>query len=317
MDNKPFVSIIIPTFNEEVFVRSCLQSVLNLKYPKDKYEIIVVDNGSKDNTVSICREFTEKVFVCPGVNIASLRNHGAGKAKGEVFAFIDGDCLADPYWLENAVRSLNLEPCVTGAYCEISPDATWVEKTWSLRRPEGRREVQHLGTANFIVPSDIFNKIGGFNEDLKTGEDYEFCVRAKDIAKIILDDRIKVTHLGNPKTVRQFFRRELWHGLGAFGSLNIQKFDKPLIAVICFSVLMIIQITSLVNILFIGNYINIFMLSTAGMIILLLLTVAHQNKRSGNIMSWIRLMILFFLYYFSRSMSLLYLLFGKGIVRQR
>lgn len=179
MENSkyPYVSIIIPTFNEEIYIRGCLESIYNMKYPKDRYEIIIVDNGSTDKTVPICKEFTQSIYILPKLNVSELRNYGTKKAKGMIYAFIDGDCVADNEWLDNAIISIKNDVCVTGADCQISPEATWVEKAWGSQMLHGRREVTHIGAANLIVPADMFNKIGGFDAKLKTGEDYEFSVR--------------------------------------------------------------------------------------------------------------------------------------------
>ena len=312
----PYVSIIVPLYNEEKHVGKCLESIKKLNYPIDRYEIILVDNGSTDNTIAIAKGFTDLIFVCPTMNVSGLRNYGAKKAKGDIYAFIDGDCVADEDWLSISVKSIKEEKCVTGAYCQISPEPTWVEETWGLRIPQGRHEVPHLGAANLIVPADIFNKIGGFDENLKTGEDYEFCIRVKTVAKVILDDRIKVTHYGNPKTIKEFLKRELWHGLGAFGSVRLQVIDKPLIGTFLFIVLTLFQIASLALVMdSMGR--KIFLCATTGIIFLLGITVYHKNKKIKNAGQFIKLFTLFYFYYLARSISLGYLMMNKTYGRKR
>src|SRR3569832_472641 len=213
-ERSPFVSIIIPAFNEAKYISGCLNSLKNLNYPKERYEIIVVDNGSTDETVSISRSFTDKVYLIPGVNVSSLRNFGAQKGNGEIYAFIDADCLADAQWIRNAVSFLEGQGCITGSKCQVPLNSGWVEKTWFSQRENEVTEVPYINSGNLIVPANIFKSINGFNESLVTGEDYEFCLRAKRITKVISNDNIRVIHLGNPKTLRQFLKREMWHGLG-------------------------------------------------------------------------------------------------------
>jgi glycosyltransferase involved in cell wall biosynthesis len=112
--NYPFISIIIPTLNEERHIVKCLESLKSQRYPGDRFEIIVVDNGSTDRTLNLCEKYTESIHVLPGVNVSELRNYGAGKARGEIYAFIDGDCEADGNWLANAVKSLETERASPG-----------------------------------------------------------------------------------------------------------------------------------------------------------------------------------------------------------
>jgi len=312
----PFVSVIIPAYNEEKHIRKCLESINNLNYPSDLYEIILVDNGSTDKTVEIAKHFTELLFVCPELNISGLRNYGAKKARGEIYAFIDADCVADADWLNIAVKSMKEDECVTGAYCQISPDPTWVEKTWGLRIPQGRREVPHLGAANLIVRAGIFNTVGGFDEKLKTGEDYEFCVRVKKIAKVILDDRIKVTHYGNPKTIKEFMKREIWHGLGAFGSVRLQVLDKPLIGTVIFIALTLIQVISFTRIMDNTGRV-VFLNATIGILILLFITAFYKNNKINSIAQFLMLVTLFYFYYLSRSISFGYLIINKSYGRKK
>ena len=312
----PYVSVIIPVYNEERHIGKCLESIKKLNYPADRYEIVLVDNGSTDKTIDIANKFTDLIFICPELNVSGLRNYGVIKAKGEIYAFIDGDCVADADWLSIAVKSINAEECVTGAYCQISPEPTWVEKTWGLRIPQGRREVPHLGAANLIVPAGIFNKVGGFDNNLKTGEDYEFCIRVKKFTKVILDDRIKVTHYGNPKTIKEFMKREIWHGLGAFGSVKLQVLDKPLIGTIFFVIFTLIQVASLTRI--VDNTGRIwFLTSTIGIISLLVVTVYHKNRQLNSAGEFIKLVALFYFYYLSRSISIWYLIQNKSYGRKR
>jgi glycosyltransferase involved in cell wall biosynthesis len=312
----PYVSIIIPVFNEEKYIKKCLESINNLKYPKDRYEIIIVDNGSTDNTALICKYFTKSIYILPKLNVSELRNYGAKQAKGKIYAFIDGDCVADTEWLNYAIMSIKEDVCVTGADCRISPEATWVENAWGSQLLQGRVEVTHIGAANLIVPADIFNKIGGFEAKLKTGEDYEFSVRARSIAKIISDDRITVTHYGNPKTIRQFIKREIWHGLGAFGSLKRQLIDKPLIGTILFIIFLLLQMLS-VAIVLNGGSIFPLCYSTVAMVLLLFGTVYYKRSGVKDFLHGIRLSVLYFIYYFSRTISLYYIIFNKTYVRNR
>lgn len=305
---SPYISVIIPAYNESRFIGLCLESIKNQTYNKERIEIIVVDNGSKDNTVEIARRYTDKIFVVPNVTVAALRNFGAGKASGEILAFIDADCVAEPEWLERAVYRLNETICITGSQYALKDSPSWIERAWFSQRHSGVRKVNYINSGNLIVPYDIFMKIGGFNESLHTGEDYEFCMRARRYVDIISDDSIRVVHLGNPKTLRQFLRREIWHGLGAFGSLKFNIFDKPLMGTLIFLLLSLLQVFGLINL---STRPYIFFLSSTGLIVLLLLTVLYRRRFLKDLRHFMELLLLYYFYYMGRALSLFYLLSGK------
>ncbi|MCL4493060.1 MAG: glycosyltransferase [Nitrospirae bacterium] len=308
----PFVSIIIPAYNEARFIGRCLQSIKHLDYPSDRFEIIVVDNGSADRTVEICREFTESIYVLRGVTISALRNYGAERSKGSIYAFIDADCTADRDWLRNSIGPVIRERCITGSKYMPPPDGTWIEKAWFSRKPQGRCEVTYINSGNLIVPAEIFRKTGGFNTSLITGEDYEFCLRAKKNAKIISDDSLRVTHLGNPKTLRKFLEREIWHGLGSFGSVAHNWLDKPLIGTFVFALLTVCQIAGLFFYPF-----TALAYSSAGIVLLLLLTVAWRRKNITSFKQGLQLFLLYYFYYLGRSISFIYRLSGRPFGRKK
>lgn len=309
----PFVSIIIPTYNEAKFIELCLKSLMALNYPHDRLGIIVVDNASTDETVSICKEFTSKIYIAPNLTVAALRNYGASQAAGEIYAFIDADCVADKDWLLNAITLVGEENCITGSKYLVPDDGTWIEKAWFSQRPKGRKEVPYINSGNLIVPASIFIKIGGFQESLKTGEDYEFCLRASKETKIISDENIMVTHLGNPKTIKQFLKREIWHGIGALGSLNINFFDKPLIGTVAFFILTIFQLIGI----FSGDHRLLFMYSTLLIVLLLAITVSWRRKFIASPIQGLQLFILYYVYYFGRTISFLYIITGKTFYRKK
>ncbi len=165
-----------------------------------------------------------------------MRNRGAEKAKGSVLAFIDADCLAKSDWLSSIAAVLAREHCLTGSDCLLEDNPGWIADTWYCYQQLETMSVTCLATNNLAVPRDVFDKIGGFNESLKTGEDCELCARARAHVRVVADPSIKVIHRGVPKTLKQFFRREIWHGLGAWGTFRHNLCDKPLIATLVFAV---------------------------------------------------------------------------------
>jgi len=99
----PTISIIIPTYNSEKVIQSCIKAASDQDYPKNKFEIIVADNGSKDETVTISRNLGAKVFLIEGPppQVCTQRNLGAEKAKSEYLLFLDHDMEMSKNLLKN------------------------------------------------------------------------------------------------------------------------------------------------------------------------------------------------------------------------
>jgi len=102
--NKKKVSIIIPTFNEAKYLPLCLKALLSIDYPKEYFEIIVVDNGSTDCSREIAKEYHAKVYRNDLKNVSGLRNLEVKKSVGEIIAFLDADCVVTKNWLIEAEK---------------------------------------------------------------------------------------------------------------------------------------------------------------------------------------------------------------------
>jgi len=210
------LSIIIPTFNSAKYIGECLESLKKLDYEKSFSEILVIDGDSKDETADVAKQKGATVYGSATRIIAAQRNFGAGMAKGDIFAFIDSDCVAPVNWLKVAIELLKREDVgAVGAEYALPNDVSWIEKTWDNNIEKCNGEVDWLPSGNLIVKREAFEKIGGFREDLITSEDVDFCERLRKAGyKIVSDNRLSVVHLGNPKTVKEFFIKEVWRGKG-------------------------------------------------------------------------------------------------------
>jgi glycosyltransferase involved in cell wall biosynthesis len=201
--------------NEARFIEGCLKAIRNNDYPKDAYEIICVDNGSTDQTVGLAKTLADQVYQIPNQTISYLRNFGAQKAVGAYLAFVDADCIVDPLWLKAASHYFNRQDIVCfGSTPTIPKDATWVQRTWYLHK-DMRQDVQPvnwLESMNLFVRKDVFSKVGGFNEFLMTCEDVDLCYRIGENHTILSDKKVRVVHLGEAATLKEFFFKELWRG---------------------------------------------------------------------------------------------------------
>ncbi len=215
------ISVVIPAKNEEQFLMLCLDSIKKAFSCNDNYEIIVVDNNSKDKTCEIAKNYDCKVIQNQKSGAGATRNAGASLAKGEFIAFVDADCVINKKWFQFTKEHFQ-DVRVVAVGTKISPNfdnATWVENAvFSLNNRRGvvvsekAIKVRWLGTSNMLVRKTAFDKVKGFKEYLITCEDYDFCERLSEIGDILLDKRINTVHLREETTLKELFCRELWRG---------------------------------------------------------------------------------------------------------
>jgi hypothetical protein len=206
------ISVIVPARNEQRALRACLGALRSQSLPTERFEIVVMDNGSTDDTVSIARAFTERVYLRPGVTVGMLRNEGAGLARGSVLAFIDADCIASPTWLEGALDALADGGVAVGNKYDRPAGGSWIEALWLGDAVKGRVATGELWTGNLVVTRDAFEASGGFDGALVSSEDVLLSRRLADCGELFLDGRVRVTHYGGPRTLTEFARQQLWHG---------------------------------------------------------------------------------------------------------
>ncbi len=185
----PFVSIIVPVRDDAENLKECIKSLENLKYPGDRYEIIVIDDGSRE------------AVALPGIRVirndiskgpAAGRNTGAALAGGDILAFLDADCVAGESWLNELVPFFKvMNTGAVGGYV-----AGYYQKSFLDRYENafsslnmGRRFLMeakssstfYIPTANLLVSRSAFQTVGGFNENMRLGEDVDFCWRLRNM----------------------------------------------------------------------------------------------------------------------------------------
>jgi cellulose synthase/poly-beta-1,6-N-acetylglucosamine synthase-like glycosyltransferase len=213
------VTVVVPALNEEKFLARCLRSIKNLEYPSEFIKLIVVDNGSRDKTREIANQYADIVLDIPPKSIANARNAGAAKAAMDIVAFIDADIVVHPKWLANAIPHFSDPQVVAvGSYPDvIQEESNRLQQTWSrLCRSDSDEPtlVEWLPSANLIVRRSAFEQVHGFDENLITCEDSDLGYRLKNIGKVVYVPGALVYHLREPKTFREFFKKEIWHSRG-------------------------------------------------------------------------------------------------------
>lgn len=183
----PFISIIIPARDRPEDLIDCLKALKNVRYPQDRLEIIVVDDGSREKIEdSISSADIKIVRNEKSKGAAACRNIGAQIAKGDILAFLDADCIPAEGWLEELVPFFQSAGVgAAGGYIDGYYDKTPLEryeKVFSSLNMGKRLIIEGKGesgfyvpTANLLVSREAFKSTGSFKEGMEVGEDVDFC----------------------------------------------------------------------------------------------------------------------------------------------
>jgi glycosyltransferase involved in cell wall biosynthesis len=236
-------SIIIPAYNEAANIPRCLDAVTAAIKDREDVEIIVVDDGSTDETVALAEQRGARI-VRPEhwISIAAVRNLGGRQAKGRILLFLDADTEPPPTWFETIESWFSEGRADVLGFVDRAPaDAPWFALVWSLRleaERETTREVDHLPGRNVCVSREMFDRVGGFDEALITAEDKDFVMRLKATgARVMSIAGFDFYHWGYERTLWELVRKEFWrqsnhinlirrHGL----SLRVLRF--PLVSAV-------------------------------------------------------------------------------------
>lgn len=211
MNNKKTASVIIPAFNEEKHIQNTLQALTM----NNDLEIIVVDNGSADQTAEIANQAGINVIDFPSGTIAAVRNRGVRESTSEILIFIDADIRVSSDWhdkLAAVIQKLHASPLmVTGSRVQSVKKHNWLHKYWFSELTN--YSATYINSGHLITTRLLFDKIQGFSENLETAEDYDFCHKATGAGAVIYNDaELVVLHDGYPESLVDFIQRERWHG---------------------------------------------------------------------------------------------------------
>lgn len=229
------ISFVIPVFNEERNIGKVIDAARRVAADLD-HEFIVVDNGSADASARIAREHGATVLERPGIRIGAMRNDGVAASKGDVLVFIDSDIFLKDGWraamAETRTALERDDRIITGSHPGIDTEnPSWLETYW-FSPFLARDKSNYLSSAHLIMSRTLFDRAGGFDPTLETNEDYDLCQRAIALGgRIVVNPALGVSTNGYPKKLKNFFRRERWHGRGDFASLaNLLKSKPALVA---------------------------------------------------------------------------------------
>ena len=310
------ISIIIPALNEERMIGRCLESLARLALAHDRFEVLVVDNGSRDKTLEIAESFQDRlslrILQKANVRISALRNLGARAAAGNILAFLDADCLAPEDWLNRILELANADGAgVLGAHYLLPEDSTWVGRTWHRYQEAPKSgEVSHVPAGDLIMRREDFLQLGGFDETIQTNEDYELCDRVrKSGMQVRAFPRIGVVHLGTAQSLRVFFRKQAWHGthvIKVFLRDVLKSHNRKAVFFAAYTLLCLLAVIGGSALAIISH--RIWWLPVAGLAALCLppaVLSARQVLASGRWRDFLPLFVLYLTYGMARARALL------------
>jgi glycosyltransferase involved in cell wall biosynthesis len=220
------VSVVIPTYNYGRFITGAIRSVLAQTRPPD--EIIVVDDGSTDDTAEMVSEFRDSVKYVHQDNagVCAARNRGVRESIGELIAFLDADDTWEPTKLEKQIGEFLGDPAIALVHCGMREFDDATGKTIRTHLKSGERGIAenlllwegtsvNVSGSVIIVNREIFEEVGGFDTRIKCGEDWDFCYRVARKFQVGFVPEALVNYR-NHKAAAHLNVREMERGMALF-----------------------------------------------------------------------------------------------------
>lgn len=195
--NTKKIAIVIPTFNEEKYVERLLISLCHQTIPREEYEIIIVDGGSTDGTVEICKKYADKIVMQETQTVGGARNDGVKHANAELIFTTDADCIVTPGLLERIIRIFDAHPEVVMVYGIVTPLERRFRYAFLLELNNAFVKILYRLRIYLSVGSSIafrkkhFKWVRGF-PTVGAGDDYGFSFRMRRVGEVMLDEGLRV-----------------------------------------------------------------------------------------------------------------------------
>ena len=317
------LSVMVVALNEERHLPGLMAALRKLHLPEGwSLETLLVDGGSRDASVQVARDAGfDECLVFPGATIPVCRNHALRAARGTALAFLDADCLPDRDWLQQASSwLLKPAPVLIGYPVQPPESGNWIQRSWHAHwhhknpasRPGGPAPVvadafRLITTRNLLFNRALLDLVPSFDENLTTGEDTDFAFRAARAGgEVVALPGLRVTHLGEPSTLRQYFRQQLWHAnRKAYGTILKNAGGKSGANAIFFSVAFLASLGLAAGGAVLGALVDprAFLLG-APLAAVVAVPAAIIADRARSPLLFLRLCVLYFLYGLARSVDL-------------
>ncbi len=227
------VSIIVPVYNSSLTISKTLDSLKQIDFSKDKLEIVMVDDGSTDNSLDVIREckiYGLKIIKQKNQGPGAARNNGVRNSKGKFLYFTDSDCYIREDCIKQLYNKFKVDKKIgaVGGAIELPPEEknVWAVAdhyaSWYHHNPKIKSHyVRSTPTANLMIKRGVFDNIGYFKEKIKAGEDVEFGARMQQAGyKFYSLNNAYVYHY-NRNNLRDFFKHGYkWGFYGASVRIN-------------------------------------------------------------------------------------------------
>lgn len=197
------VSVIVPVWNNAGQLLRCITALQAQDYPKHLHEIVVVDNGSTDDTAARARKTGVRVLEQRKPGSYAARNMAIGETSSDFLAFTDSDCVPDSRWLSTAMARAERESrlgVVAGRIVLFDDEETessgWARSYEALVAfPQHQASQGTCATANWLSPRSAIVEAGGFDETVKSGGDHHMGIRLRDAGlKLVYEPNMIVRH---------------------------------------------------------------------------------------------------------------------------
>lgn len=214
----PLVSVVVCSYNGSRTIGECLQGVRDLAYPF--YEVIVVDDGSRDQTADLARAFGFQVISVPNGGLSNARNVGWRAAKGEIVAYLDDDACPDRHWLNHMVHTLLQTDFIGAGGPNISPPEDGFVAQCVDHAPGNPthvllddRTAEHVPGCNMAFWRHCLEAVDGFDATFRiAGDDVDFCWRVQQRGWEIGFSPAAVVWHHRRSTVRTYLKQQINYG---------------------------------------------------------------------------------------------------------
>ncbi len=219
LERYPRVSVVVCSYNAERTMEACLASLEKLNYPD--YEVIVVNDGSTDRTLEISQRFPYcRIISQPNKGLSVARNVGADAATGEIVAYTDSDCVADPDWLAYLVAKMEAAQLMACGGPNFPPPENSLVPAAVAVSPGGPTHVllsddvaEHIAGCNMAFRRDVLLRMGGFDPIYRAaGDDVDICWRFQDAGYTIGFSPAAVVWHFRRNTVKAYFGQQRGYG---------------------------------------------------------------------------------------------------------
>ena len=248
MSSLPLFSVVVPTYNRPERLASCLAALSEQDYPRDRTEVVIVDDGSPTPMDDVVDPFRAQLQLAlirqENAGPAAARNAGARQAKGTLIAFTDDDCMPSSDWLSGFAQRLSQMPdaMVGGRSLNALPNNSYstasqalIDYLYSYYGSSQKNEAEQkvfFASNNIAMSRENYLKVGGFDTSfpLAAAEDRELCDRWQhENLSMCYAPEVTIRH-AHHLSLKSFWRQHFGYGRGAFcfHQVRSQRNDQPI-----------------------------------------------------------------------------------------